>query len=62
MLLRQKFNIINDNVYSLDPRRTRLRLGLGAVVAVMMIVVTGLTNFELLIEIPAGRWGSITFD
>ena len=47
-------------MYSLDPRRTRL--GLGAVVAVMVIVVTGLRNFELLIEIPAGRWGSITFD
>ena len=38
---------------------------LSTVVAVVMVVVTvvmGLTNFELLIELPSGRWCTIAFD
>ena len=32
------------------------------VMMVVVVVVMGFTNFELFIELPAGRWCTIAFD
>jgi hypothetical protein len=55
--------IIINNVYSLSGSiRGRSRLVVAVVAVMMVVVVMGLTNFELFVELPASRWCTMTLN